>query len=113
VLGSVLAVALVLTSGGGGEQEGRRRVQNAANTFTVSHNCATLWVSTEGAYNGYLKRGDPAGRCPFCGTISTMTGLAPSTTYYFKLAGWKNGVPGDVLQYRTSDFSVVVSGTTM
>jgi hypothetical protein len=42
-----------------------------------------------------------------------MTGLAPSTTYYFKLAGWKNGVPGDVLQYRTSDFSVVVSGTTM
>jgi len=47
------------------------------------------------------------------GTTYTVTGLTPSTTYYFKLAGWKNGVPGDVQQYRTSDYSVVVSGTTL
>lgn len=47
------------------------------------------------------------------GTTYTVTGLTPSTTYYFKLAGWKNGVPGDVQQYRTSDYSVVVAGTTL
>lgn len=47
------------------------------------------------------------------GTTYTVTGLTPSTTYYFKVAGWKNGVPGDVQQYRTSDFSTVVSGTTL
>lgn len=46
-------------------------------------------------------------------TTYTVTGLAPTTTYYFKLAGWRNGVAGDVYQYRTSDFSTVVSGTTM
>ena len=46
------------------------------------------------------------------GTTYTITGLTPSTTYYFRLAGWKNGVPGDVLQYRTSQWSTIASATT-
>lgn len=47
-----------------------------------------------------------------CNTY-TVTGLNPSTTYYFKLAGWKNGVAADVIQYRTSLFTAPVSGTTL
>jgi hypothetical protein len=75
------------------------------NTAHIGDNYRMFWSTNPTAEGGsYTGTG---------GTTYTVTGLTPSTTYYFKLAGWKNGVAGDVLQYRTSDFSVVVSGTTM
>ena len=79
-IGVALIGALVIASCGG-EQESGRRVQNAANTFAVCHNGQTLWVSTEGAYNGHLKHGDPAGPCPETTTTTAVTTTTlPATT---------------------------------
>ena len=106
----VIAGALLFASCGS-EQQGSRRVQNAANTFAVCHNGETLWVSNEGAYNGHLKHGDPAGPCADATTTTaaTTTTLPATTT----TAAATTTLPATTTTVRATTTTVRATTTTV